>query len=265
MIASEFSALPTNLDLGYNDIHIWCAALDQPQCLMQSLVNTLSVDEKKRADRFRFEHDRRRFIAGRGVLRLLLAQYLSVEPDRIRFYYHPYGKPFIAECLNEKGVHFNLSHSEGYALFGFTCRRKIGVDIEYIQVISEMEEIANRFFSFQEKRVLKGLPDQEKNAVFYNFWTRKEAFAKAVGTGLGQAFDQIDVSQCPGPPSLEMSREDLSEKEFCWSIQDLNPVPGFAAAIAIEGMTGPVHYWEWSEFLAKFSRNRTSAKHIALN
>ena len=267
MISAKFSALPSNLELGHDEIHIWSAALDQPQGLMQSLANTLSVDEKTRADRFRFEHDRWRFIVGRGVLRVLLAHYLSVGPDRIQFCYHPNGKPFVANFLNKLGVHFNLSHSEGYALFGFTCGREIGVDIEYIQIISEMEEIANHLFSIQERRILQTLSDKEKNAVFYNFWTRKEAFAKAVGTGLGQAFDKIDVSQCPGQPSLEMSQEVHSEKEPCWTIQDLKSVPGFAAAFAIEARNRPLHCWQGSTYLSKFSRNIPSVKqkHIALN
>jgi 4'-phosphopantetheinyl transferase len=265
MNASAFSAPSPDLVLKDDEIHIWCAALDLPQDMIHRLTATLSDDEKRRANRFHFEHDRRRFTVGRALLRALLAHYSGIEPDDLQFGYGPNGKPFLVDCLNTQRLRFNLSHSEGYALFAFTRDREIGVDIEFIQAFSEMEEFASRFFSNQENRILETLSRNQKKTAFYHLWTRKEALAKAVGMGLPQALDQMDVSRCPGELCLAGKRNALLDKKPYWSIQDLKPAPGFAAAFAIEGRGWRLRCWQWSDDLTKFNGKIPTAGAIASN
>ena len=104
-----------DLELLDGDVHIWRAHLDQPT---GQLAKTLSEDERLRAERFVFEHDRRHYIVGRGGLRTILGRYLNLEPGRLRFCYNDYGKPHLKDLPNGKRrqLYFNVAHSGGRAL-----------------------------------------------------------------------------------------------------------------------------------------------------
>jgi len=204
------------------------------------------MDERMRAERFHFERDRKRFIVRRGILRTILGCYLSIEPSRLRFCYGKNGKPALADTSGKGRIRFNLSHSEGLALVAFTRDREIGVDIEHIRDISEMEQIAERFFSVREYTVFRVLPKSKKKEAFFNCWVRKEAFTKAIGDGLSWPLDKFDVSLILGESARLLRIEGDSKGASRWSIQDLKPASGFAAAFAVEGRSGRLHCWQWS-------------------
>jgi 4'-phosphopantetheinyl transferase len=227
-------SVPQRLDreLTTGEIHIWYASLDTP---ISQFWGLLATDEKKRAGRFHFQADRKRFIVRRGILRTILGYYLSIEPSQFRFYYGKNEKPALADTFGKEKVHFNLSHSEGIALYAFARNREIGVDIERIRDISEMGQIAERFFSKRENAVLQALPKSKKKEAFFNCWTRKEAFIKAIGDGLSYPLDRFDVSLVPGEPARLLKVEGYSKVAPQWSIQDLKPASGFAAALAVKG------------------------------
>ena len=98
-----------------------------------SRISTLSENEWARADRFRFERDRLRFIASRGILQTILASYLVQKPDKIRFRYGAYGKPYLCWGLGSADLRFNLSHSNGLALYGTTIGWEVGVNLERVR------------------------------------------------------------------------------------------------------------------------------------
>jgi len=234
------------LTLPEKDVHIWRADLDLPIIGFRKLHQTLSIDERMRAERFYFEKDRRRFIAARGILREILGCYLGVEPNAVRFWYENNGKPRLAGMSGKGAIYFNLSHSEGIALYGFTRNHEIGVDIEYMRDISEMDQMVEQFFSVREKRVFRTLPENQKKEAFFNCWTRKEAFIKAVGDGLSRPLDSFAVTLGRGDPARLLRIEEDSNVAFRWSIQDLRPTPGFVAAIAVEGENLELRCWQWS-------------------
>src|SRR5439155_22587094 len=128
VINSSWGFPPVDLALASNDIHVWCASLDQPATCFQFLAQTLSPDEWMRARGFYFEADRKRFIVGRGLLRTILGRLLRVEPSQLQFCYGSYGKPTLVEMLGGRTFYFNLSHSQGLALYAVTRYREIGVD-----------------------------------------------------------------------------------------------------------------------------------------
>jgi 4'-phosphopantetheinyl transferase len=218
-------------ELTSDEIHIWCASLEQPVSRFQRL---LSTDEIIRSERFHFEEDRRRFIVRHGILRTLLGCYLGVEPSRLQFCCGKNEKPKLTDEFSRGNLRFNLSHSGGLALYAFTCGREIGVDIERVRDIPEMEQIAERFFSIREHAVFRALPESEKKEAFFNCWTRKEAFIKATGDGLSWPLDRFDVSLVPGEPARLLKIEGDSRAASRWSIQDLKPASGFAAALAVK-------------------------------
>ncbi len=236
----------TELTLVERDIHIWRADLDVPMMGFQKLYQTLSTDERVRAERFHFEKDRRQFTAARGILREILGCYLGVAPNAVRFCYEKNGKPRLAGVSRKGAIYFNLSHSEGIALYGFTRNHEIGVDIEYMRDVSEMNQMVERFFSVREQRVFHALPENQKKEAFYNCWTRKEAFIKAVGDGLSRSLDSFDVTLGRGEPARLLRIDEDSNPAFRWSIQELKPALGFTAAIAFEGQSLEFRYWQWS-------------------
>jgi len=130
---------PEDLALSSNDVHVWRASLDQLALRFQRLAQTLSADEQLRAERFYFEQDRRRFVVSRGLLRTILGCYLGIEPSRLQFCYGSRDKPALVETSGGGTLRFNLSHSQGLALYAVTRNREIGVDLERIRPISEAE------------------------------------------------------------------------------------------------------------------------------
>jgi len=225
-------------ELTTDEIHIWYAYLDKP---VSQFWGLLSMDERRRAGRFHFEEDRRRFIVRQGILRKILGYYLGVEPSRFQFCYGNNGKPALADTFGKGKVRFNSSHSEGLALYAFTRDREIGVDIEHIGDGFEMEQIAEQFFSTREKAIFRALPESKKKRAFFNCWTRKEAFIKATGDGLSLPLDRFDVSLVPGEPARLLGIDGDSKAASRWLLQDLKPAPGFAAAFAVKGQSRYVH------------------------
>ncbi|MCL1471638.1 4'-phosphopantetheinyl transferase family protein [Argonema antarcticum] len=242
-----WDAPPADFTLSSNDIHIWCACIDLPSLRVQQLAQILSEDELKRAERFYFEQHRNRFIARRGILRTILSRYLDRSPNELEFNYGSRGKPALAETCGGDRLRFNLSDSHGFALYAVTCDRNLGIDIEKIRPIDDAEQIAKRFFSSQEYAVLRDLDRSQQQVAFYNCWTRKEAYVKAIGDGLSFPLDGFDVSLSPGEPAKLLSIKSDTESAANWLLQDFIPVTGYVAALAVEGFGFNISCWQWLE------------------
>jgi 4'-phosphopantetheinyl transferase len=146
-------------------------------------ADDLSRSEWERAARFRFERDRRRFLVSRMALREVLAAELGCSPREIRLELTPTGKPILAEPA--KGLHFNLSHSAHHALVGVSRAAPVGVDIEILRPLEDVEALARAHFDDQECAALLALPAAQRMRHFLRVWARKEACLKAWGAGLG--------------------------------------------------------------------------------
>lgn len=225
----------SEIELKNDELHIWSVLLDQTLLQLEMLSETLSPDERTRAKRFFNEKTKRHFIMRHGILRNLLSRYLHVKPDRLLFSYGKYGKPGLAHTIGRSTIRFNMSCSEGLALYAFTRDREIGVDVEHIRDIPEMDQIAEKIFSSRERILFCALPEGKKRKAFFNHWTRKEAFVKAIGKGLHYSLNKCDVSL---PRNKFLIYSDIngdSLKASEWYVQDFNPASGFAAAYAVKG------------------------------
>jgi 4'-phosphopantetheinyl transferase len=238
---------PAEVTLSSAEVHVWRAALDQVTTSVEHLQRSLSADERQRAARFYFPRDRRRFTVARGVLRDILGRYLKLPPSALGFGYSAYGKPSLAIGADADLLRFNLSHSHEMALFAITWGREIGVDIEYLQREIACEEIAERFFSPQERASLRALPAAVKQRAFFNCWTRKEAYIKAHGEGLSLPLDQFDVSLVPGEPAALLATRSDPWEALRWSLQALTMDPDYVAALAVEGHGWQCHCWQWRQ------------------
>lgn len=237
---------PVNTNLLHDDVHVWCAWLDQSIPNLEWLIQTLSMDERMRAERFKFEQDRQRFIIGRGLLRTILGYYLDIDPGRLHFCYGIYGKPALAEMSGTSTLRFSLAHAHGLALYAVTRDRELGVDLEHIRHIADTEQIVNRYFSDREKAVFRALTADKKQEAFFSYWTCKEAYLKASGEGLTRPLNQIDVSLVPGEPARLMSIDGDVKEASRWTLQEQRPVPGFVAALVVEGQGWRLSCWNWS-------------------
>jgi 4'-phosphopantetheinyl transferase len=238
---------PETLTLAADEVHVWRASLNLTRSQIENLGRTLATDELERAGRFHFPEHRDHFVAARGVLRAVLGRYLGVEPSQLRFCYGPHGKPELAERVGAERPHFNVSHSHGLALYAVTRDREIGVDLEYIRPDLANEAIAGRFFATGEVTTLRGLPASMKPEGFFNCWTRKEAYIKARGDGLALPLDQFEVSLVPGEPATLLRTAYDPQEAGRWSLQALDPGPGYVAALAVEGQGWQLRCWQWSE------------------
>jgi len=224
-------------------VDTYCVDVGKPEIDADRYGAILSAEERGRADQFRFERDRRRYIARRGVLRELIGSYLDCDPAGVAFVHNAYGKPAIAHS----DLRFNLSHSHGMALYAFCRGADIGCDIERRDPKFAAEQIPERFFSPDEVRALPSLPLHEQTEAFFNCWTRKEAYIKAVGQGLSIALDSFDVSLAPGEPAA------LRRGCEGWSVQSFEPTLGFQAAVVAQGANWRLNFTErrsWQLILA---------------
>jgi len=237
---------PAMLTLSSAEVHVWQACLNPAASYVEDLQRALSADELQRAARFHFPRDRRRYTVARGVLRDILGRYLGRPPSELLFRYSAYGKPALADDFDVAGVRFNVSHSHEMGLFAVTCGREVGVDIEYLGREIRGEEIAEHFFSAQERANLRALPAEMKHRAFFNCWTRKEAYIKAHGEGLSLPLDQFDVSLAPGEPAALLATRSDPREALRWSLQALTPGPGYVAALAVEGQGWQLTCWQWS-------------------
>ena len=224
------------------DVHIWQVALEQHDAVIAQLQTLLSADEVQRAARFHFSADQRRYIVGRGVLRMLLGRYLASDPQTLRFDYNAYGKPQLASPIDEASLQFNLSHSGAMALYAFARHCQLGIDLEQIRPDIEWATLTSQVFSRQEQQAFAALPLEERVAAFFRGWTRKEAFIKAHGKGLSLPLDQFDITLTSAEPARLLATHYDPQDVHNWSLCSVTCPVGYAAALATSGQPRPLVY-----------------------
>jgi 4'-phosphopantetheinyl transferase len=226
------------------EVHVWFASLGQPPQAVQGPASLLSPDERVRGERFRFNHDRQRFISARSFLRMILGEYLGAPPASLVFRYDAQGKPALSGCWTG-ALEFNLSHSRDGALYALARDRRVGVDLEFVRPLDDLDEMARRVLSEHEQMALGRATPSEKLRLFYEFWTRKEAFIKATGDGLSLPVRQIEASLPLGQSSQRLVPVGGGEGTPTWTLRALAPDPAFAAALVVEGGAFDLQYRRW--------------------
>jgi 4'-phosphopantetheinyl transferase len=233
--ASAWAPPPEIVRARSDEVHVWRARLDVETHRITQLFDTLSADERQRAEAFVFPTDRDRFVAARGLLRAILSRYLACRPGLVRFKHGPSGKPALEADPAPEGLRFNLAHAGALALVAVTRGREVGIDVETAAAACAAADSATRLLSIREQAELETLPTEQRAAAFLRCWTLKEAYLKARGDGLGFGLDRFTVS-LTGPAALvHLEAEPEAAR---WSLRELDPGPGYGGAVA-----GAGHDW----------------------
>jgi len=160
--------------------------------LVERYGHWLSADEHERLRRFSREEPARMFLAARVLLRGVLAGLCDCEPVDLHFGKNDHEKPFLLQPIN--GWQFNLSHSHGALALAISRVGSVGVDIEYVSRSNPVEKLAQRYFSSREQQWLAEAAPGQFRQRFFDIWTLKEAYIKAVGKGLAVTLEGFGFS-----------------------------------------------------------------------
>lgn len=184
------------------------------------------------------EDDRERFLAARIVLRFMLSAVTGVSPEAWRFEADERGRPHIASPSSHTGIRFSITHTSGLVACAVTGRGDVGVDAEAHDRQTRTLDVARRFFSQAEVACLEGYAPPQQRDVFLDIWTLKEAYVKALGTGLTLPLDRFSFDLSVPPPQLSFETE-LGDSDDEWAFALERPTPRHSVAVAACGGRTP--------------------------
>jgi 4'-phosphopantetheinyl transferase len=239
--------------IAHNAVHVWQTSLHISDAQRDRFYATLSPDERARAARFRFPEHRERFITAHGALRDILSRYLDLPPAELAFTIEPHGKPALADPAHA-WLQFNLSHSGDLALIAVARDRPVGVDVEQMIPPDNFPRLVEQFFSANENAAFRALPESKRAAAFFAGWTRKEAYVKALGTGVSLPLDHFDVTMDPDAPArlLADRSPELAEGRSHshhvenWALHTFTPAPTYVATLAVPTPSPTLTFYQWA-------------------
>ena len=235
--------------LGTDDVHIWWRGTEGlEETEMSAAYATLSADERVRREQFYFARDRREYTIAHDLLRRSLSKYDTVAPKDWVFRADERGKPFVSSTSWDKagsrlghdsdGGHqrplsFSLSHTRGLVACAIGVNMPIGVDVERLDAPLDPLELAERCLSQREAAALKRKCGEARALRFLEFWTLKEAFIKATGTGLSQPLSEISFELNPqGVPVLDAAPPGVNPASWRFALYE--GLPGTRIAVAAQ-------------------------------
>lgn len=229
------------------EVHVWRVRLDPHAAVAASLSGVLAGEERARAERFRSDVHRSRFVVCRAAQRDVLARYTGLSPAALRFRYSAYGKPALATDGGEPArIRFNVSNARDLAVVAVTADREVGVDVEAEREVTDALGLARRFFSPAELAALEAVPPVSMQRAFVTCWTRKEAFIKAIGLGVSMPLAAFDVAVDPDEPAALLRTRPDPAVALRWSMHALDVGPGYACTLVADGPVDAVRLFDWT-------------------
>ncbi len=231
--------------------------VDTVQDKLDYFISLLSSDELIRANRFRFEKHRKRFIISHGFKRSVLTKYLNIDPVNLDFITGNNGKPYVTRLLssqtngtlnNSQLLQFNLTHTEDITLLAVTKGAELGIDIEFMDRKTDWQGISRRFFTQAEQKALFSLQQTLQKQAFYQLWTRKEAYIKLLGYGLSLSPDKFTLTVPPLPPALMEHNSNKYQKpqqvEFI-SVKLPDNLTSYCATLACSALISEYYFHQY--------------------
>ena len=212
------------------DIYLCKIPLHQTDEWIEKHLFLLSKIRQERIHRFVKTDARLRSLYAEYLLKYALKESFDISAEVLRFSFNAYQKPSLMDYPN---IHFNLSHSGEYVACA-VAEHEVGIDIQKIGNIRE--NIAERFYASEEKMVLDKLTEEEKRVCFFQYWTLKESYIKAVGEGLNISLQEVRF-ELPDPVfAIYRGVEDHTRKMLRFS-----PENEYEAAVCYSVMEPPFH------------------------
>lgn len=212
----------------------------------ETLLDSLSGDERTRGDRFVFPEHRRRHLCARAVLRDVLSRYLTRSAAELEFVIGAQGKPRFEHGEEEPDIRFNLSHSEEWAAVAVALGREVGVDIERAHPRVDVVRVARRSFTPQESAAVERAAPAGRRELFLRLWTVKEALLKGMGSGLTMPMHRFQVLLPPRPAEEPVTIRDLAFGRPCdWVARELVMPSGLMGAVAAQDGDWTVRRFDW--------------------
>jgi 4'-phosphopantetheinyl transferase len=237
--AAAMGALPT-----CDRIDLWHGSLEHAQ--WAELEHFLSDEERRRAERFVFERDARRFVVSHAVLRTLLGRAAGISPYEVAFRAEHGVKP-VLKASRDEPIHFSLSRSEELVMIGLASD-PLGVDVEWLPKELDTEALAGLVLSPCEQEGLQRLTPADRKTAFLRCWTQKEAYLKATGQGLQSLPSAIEVWFGQGKGAGLKSIGGDSHAAARWFVDTVTPREGYIGAVAIHGSRRQVALAEFDTF-----------------
>jgi 4'-phosphopantetheinyl transferase len=229
------------VELPAHEAHVWFVREDEVQdpALIEAYRGLLNDEERQRHQRFLLERHRHEFLLTRALIRSVLSRYAAVAPGDWAFSVGPYGRPVLAGPEGAPPLLFNLSNTAGLVACVVALQGDVGIDVENIERHSATVELADRYFSPQESAALKALPPERQRRRFFEYWTLKEAFIKALGLGLHLPLDQFSFVLSPEAPVRVELDPRLNDDPTRWRFAQYQPTSRHFMALAL-GRAGSV-------------------------
>jgi 4'-phosphopantetheinyl transferase len=224
-----------------NSIDLWLADCQHEDIERCRLI--LNAAELERAERFKTQQLQQSFIAMRAILRQILARYQRVSAENIVFELGQYGKPFISGQREGEGLVFNISHCANKLAVIIGYEQRLGVDIERHKANISLPGLVKKCFAENEVGFWQGLPESEQAAAFFDIWTRKESFVKAVGRGIALGLDQC-VTSIKNPEQWHSIPETYGLATD-WKIYNLAMPQGYSGAISTNKLQTKLNIYTW--------------------
>lgn len=229
------SRLMTNLyDRLQTEVHVWFC---QPQLIkdkskLSEYESLLSEQETERYHRFHFDKDRHSYLVSHALLRQSLSRYSDVHASQWQFLNNEHGKPQLSPSSMLPGVYFNLTHTSGMSACVVTLKKLCGIDAEHIHRKNDLKSVAQRMFADEEVAQLK---DDTINQQFYRLWTLREAYVKALGTGLAGSSKKFYFDIDRGDFCVRLNRQNSSyDKDEDWHFRLYEPTPDHVLAVGYQ-------------------------------
>ena len=165
------------------------------------------------------------------LLRRVLAPYVGLAPEALRFGREARGRPFL---LGEQAPDFNLSDTRGGSLVAVAERGRVGIDLERLDRQLSHRDLARRYFAEAEIAALEVLPDEPARQAFLRLWTAKESSCKATGTGIFGWLPRWSFDPAPGAPQLWALPDEAGDAAL-WHHRRVQPHPDFTAVLSCQG------------------------------
>ncbi|WP_373650392.1 4'-phosphopantetheinyl transferase superfamily protein [Schlesneria sp. DSM 10557] len=249
LVNSDWLPISLPLELSADVVHVVRLKLDLPLEHWLPFSDVLSEEERQRAARFRFDEPRRQFVTCRGTLRKLLGSLCRISPNAIEFQYGPHGKPGLMVRQADSRIselQFSVSHSGSLGLIALSVGKAVGVDVEEFSPAVKHHQLAERYFAPPEAQELKRLPAELQLSGFYRGWTCKEAYIKALGTGLSHSLSSFQVTIDPARPASLCHIDGKPREPDRWTAMALDVGARYAAALMIAEPNCRVQCWDWS-------------------